>query len=53
MDLSQDGAYAVGSSGRYAALDVGQPLEPSDGSLDWRLRDLEGGNAIRIGDAAY
>ncbi len=43
----------VGGSGRYGELDVGQPLQPTDGSAGWRVRDLEGTNAIRIGDAAY
>ena len=32
-------------------MDVGQSLQPEDGSLSWRLRDLEGTNAIRIADA--
>ena len=45
------GSY--GGSGRYGEADVGQPLQPSDGSVGWRVRDLEGTNAIRIGDAAY
>ena len=44
---------SLGNSGRYAELDVGQTLEPSDGSLGWRVRDLEGSNAIRVGHAAY
>ncbi len=45
------GSY--GGSGRYGEVDVGQPVQPSDGSVGWRYRDVEGSNAIRIGDAAY
>ena len=44
---------SVGGAGRYGEVDVGQTVQPSDGSVGWRLRDLEGTNAIRIGDAAY
>ncbi len=43
----------LGASGRYGEIDIGQPLQPTDGSIGWRVRDLEGTNAIRIGDAAY
>ena len=45
------GSY--GQSSRYGEVDVGQTVQASDGSVGWRLRDLEGTNAIRIGDAAY
>ncbi len=44
---------SLGESGRYAQVDVGQALQPSEGSVSWRVRDLEGTNAIRIADAGY
>ena len=44
---------SIGDSGRYGEVDVGQTLQPTNGSLAWRLRDLEGTNAIRVADAGY
>jgi outer membrane usher protein len=44
---------STGDSGRYAQIDVGQTLQPANGSFGWRVRDLEGTNAIRVGDASY
>ncbi len=44
---------SLGESGRNAQVDVGQSFEPTDGSVEWRLRDLEGSDPIRIADAGY
>ena len=44
---------SLGGSGRNAQIDVGQSIQPTDGSVEWRLRDLEGPEPIRIADAGY
>ena len=44
---------SLGEGGRDAQVDVGQTLQPTDGSVEWRLRDLEGPSPIRIADAGY
>ncbi len=44
---------SLGESGRQAQVDVGQSFEPTDGSVEWRLRDLEGPTPIRLADAGY
>jgi len=44
---------SIGDSGRYGQIDIGQTLQSANGSVGWRLRDLEGTNAIRVGDAGY
>ena len=44
---------SLGASGRNAQIDVGQSLQPTDGSVEWRLRDEEGAIPIRTADAGY
>lgn len=41
------------SAGRHSDVAVGQPLEATEGSVGWRLRDVEGGAAVRGGSASY
>ncbi len=44
---------SLDGSGREAQVDVGQNMQPTDGSVEWRLRDLEGPSPIRVADAGY
>lgn len=46
-------AASVEGAGRYGSLDVGQALDRSDGSVGWRVRDLEGDIVDRSVETAY
>lgn len=45
--------FALARSDRAPSVDVGQPIERTEGSLGWRLRDVEGRNRLRVGEVSY